>query len=820
MSGIGGRIEVEEERSGEVEGEVWIGEWEEWKREKIVSLSKFWILGRAGRADEGGGGGGRGTSWGNEARPGTDRGRFGGFENRDHAKKFWGALEPDTWKKKNWGEGKVFLGTGCIFERGLSMHATPRWRGTLDISAKSKNDCEGKTGGKYLYLYLPYLPYTFPSPSSCWTHLEIGDNLAGWIATRKMLAGQGNSTKMEPNEKKKSLGRGNLGERFNHSEALKTKEDRRNLTKWTATIIDFASQAAQGRHFYIQLHAPHSLLDHHLSRPFPDDGSMQPQRQNVRRKSQGPPFLHTPRFQHAERERAEDRLLAAGWSLGNVAGAVRSGTAHHPRRFVAYTGCGLPMLPDDSPFSWVGVAYPYLTLPWEIGGGLFLFLFLSLPLAQNEPREGKKENKKSRCLSTGSQRETETPRDDYVISDVSHLVRLIPPNSEPGIGAVISHGAGIGTWDDDQAQRWTAWSDGTSTPTPMLRLAQHDLPGPVIFENQISKLRQGAISHGRSQNSGYYSRIRTQYTHSGISKMKARNARTENRRSMGAEMPVWARESFECFFFFFFFISVAVAGLFRPWFLRGASHLRLSPPCSVWHLQSGILLLLLFPLCGLVPVHTWIWMDAQHRFEIIPRFPWLTATTLRSHAAMEGIRARRRGCFTFQCLYLTYQRRVQIDYNPRSHPGGQVGECHWARLKVRSNQSTIRESERELWAPPDKRAEPTWSQLGLQIETQPPFDIDTDIAVTGGRTPPVSLDVFPLRSSVRLSDDGIWILSLCACSVCASCTKIGRREGKAPKKTTSPSADGAGTGTWSIRSPAQGSNFLWGTERESMSMSI
>lgn len=108
-------------------------------------------------------------------------------ELRDHAKKFWGGAcvvvvrcSEVHWsqgpvrisrklrerEKKNWGEGKVFLGTGCIFERGvgiweapaqLPMHATPRWRwqntrhltgGTLDISAKSKNDCEGKRVGK------------------------------------------------------------------------------------------------------------------------------------------------------------------------------------------------------------------------------------------------------------------------------------------------------------------------------------------------------------------------------------------------------------------------------------------------------------------------------------------------------------------------------------------------------------------------------------------------------------------------------------------------------------------------------------------------
>ncbi|UQC75533.1 uncharacterized protein CLUP02_02187 [Colletotrichum lupini] len=354
----------------------------------------------------------------------------------------------------------------------VAEHTTP-YRGTLDISAKSKNDCEGKTG-KYLYLYLPYLPYTFPSPSSCWTHLEIGDNLAG-------------------------------------------SED-------------------QGRPIVAVLrpqHGVHSMevLDHHLSRPFPDDGSMQPQRQNVRRKSQGPPFLHTPRCcivvlinitftdsnmvhrhsagapQPSGKGRKTDCwLLAAGWSLGNVAVAVRSGTAHHPRRFVAYTGCGLPMLPDDSPFSWVGVAYPYLTLPWEIGGGLFLFL--------SYYRFGR----------------TRAPRDDYVISDVSHLVRGTTDGSpdEPGIGAVISHGAGIGTWDDDQAQSSNQPRQclGSLSMT-YLALSFSKTRSPSYDKEPLAMAVRVPVRVcvGRSQNSGYYSRIRTQYTHSGISKMKARNAR-------------------------------------------------------------------------------------------------------------------------------------------------------------------------------------------------------------------------------------------------------------------------------------------------------
>lgn len=66
-------------------------------------------------------------------------------------------------------------------------------------------------------------------------------------------------------------------------------------------------------------------------------------------------------------------------------------------------GLGLPIL-------------PYLTSPREIGGGLFLFLSVP-PVSDRDqdqcpcqkPTERRKQKKKkSRCLSTGSQRETES----------------------------------------------------------------------------------------------------------------------------------------------------------------------------------------------------------------------------------------------------------------------------------------------------------------------------------------------------------------------------------------------------------------------------
>ncbi|KAK1545029.1 hypothetical protein CPAR01_02531 [Colletotrichum paranaense] len=148
-----------------------------------------------------------------------------------------------------------------------------------------------------------------------------------------------------------------------------------------------SAENRRDRHFYIHLGA--ALLCSSTS-PFTDSNM-------VHQHSAGAPQPN------GTGRKTDCWLLAAGWGLGNVAGAVRSGTAHHPRRFVAYTGCGLPMLPDDSPFSWVGVAYPYLTLPWEIGGGLFLFLSVprirsrsgSGPLPKtNREKEGKKTQKK------------------------------------------------------------------------------------------------------------------------------------------------------------------------------------------------------------------------------------------------------------------------------------------------------------------------------------------------------------------------------------------------------------------------------------------
>ncbi|KAK1672033.1 hypothetical protein BDP55DRAFT_276846 [Colletotrichum godetiae] len=239
---------------------------------------------------------------------------------------------------------------------------------------------------------------------------------------------------------------------------------------------------------------------------------MQPQRQNVRRKSQGPPFLHLPdltallcsslwtlistwfmvhgpstwcgagaRQPNGRGNGAEDRQTDHCWmELGDVAGAVRSGTVHHPRRPVAYTGCGLPMLPDDSPFSWVGVNLHYTTQGLEGSVSVSVRPPVSdrdqdQSPCQNEPRERKTvayppaaSGRLRVAFPVLPIRGTRAPRDDFdfrtflilcvgqrTVARMSGQIPQIRCQSEygahklvqePGIGALISHGAGIGTF--------------------------------------------------------------------------------------------------------------------------------------------------------------------------------------------------------------------------------------------------------------------------------------------------------------------------------------------------------------------------------------
>ncbi|KAK1727709.1 uncharacterized protein BDZ83DRAFT_186910 [Colletotrichum acutatum] len=220
---------------------------------------------------------------------------------------------------------------------------------------------------------------------------------------------------------------------------------KRNLTKWTATMIDLFSLPPRGaRPAFLQLHAVHNhgstqqALDHHLCRPFPDDGSMQPQRQNVRRKSQGPPFVHTPRccivvlsnltitdsnmvHQHAAgapqpngKGQKTDCWLLDHMELEDVAGAERYGasssslrrlhrlwSSNASRRFSILVGWGYlsGLYLTLGNWGWsvsVLVRPPY---PIEIR-----IRIRPLPKTNRE----KERRKKSRCLSTGSQRETES----------------------------------------------------------------------------------------------------------------------------------------------------------------------------------------------------------------------------------------------------------------------------------------------------------------------------------------------------------------------------------------------------------------------------
>ncbi|KAK1521102.1 hypothetical protein CABS01_05607, partial [Colletotrichum abscissum] len=234
--------------------------------------------------------------------------------------------------------------------------------------------------------------------------------------------------------------------------ALKTKEDRVRISRRGREMGKEKPNEMDGNNYRVCLpggaraaflhtatrttqswqYSVHSMevLDHHLSRPFPDDGSMQPQRQNVRRKSQGPPFLHTPRccivvlinitftdsnmvHRHsagAPQPNGKGRKTDC-WLLDGAWGTLPV-RCEAVRRIILVASSLTPavvfqcFLPDDSPFSWVGVAYPYLTLPWEIGGGLFLFLSVprirsrsgSGPLPKTNREKERKKTKKKKAV--------------------------------------------------------------------------------------------------------------------------------------------------------------------------------------------------------------------------------------------------------------------------------------------------------------------------------------------------------------------------------------------------------------------------------------
>ncbi|KAK1708054.1 hypothetical protein BDP67DRAFT_148317 [Colletotrichum lupini] len=243
--------------------------------------------------------------------------------------------------------------------------------------------------------------------------------------------------------------------------ALKTKEDRVRISRRGREMGEEKPNEMDGNNYRFCLpggaraaflhtatrttqswqYSVHSMevLDHHLSRPFPDDGSMQPQRQNVRRKSQGPPFLHTPGccivvlinltftdsnmvHRHsagAPQPNGKGRKTDC-WLLDGAWGTLP--VRCEAVRLIILVASSLTPAVVFQCFQTIlhsrGLGLPIRTLPYLGKLGVVCFCFCLSPVSDRDQdqapcpkrteRRKERKQKKSRCLSTGSQRETES----------------------------------------------------------------------------------------------------------------------------------------------------------------------------------------------------------------------------------------------------------------------------------------------------------------------------------------------------------------------------------------------------------------------------